>query len=98
MSVVSRSQSALIVLAMFGVSASGSLAAQPQDRSEPGVLTTVYGQSAPDAAERTEGPQIEGIIPARKGDQMQVTTADGTNAMTSISADTRIKSSGGLLG
>lgn len=98
MSVVSRSQSALIVLAMFGVSASGSLAAQPQDRSEPGVLTTVYGQSAPDAAEMTEGPEIEGIISARNGDQMQVTTADGTNAMITINADTRIKSSGGFLG
>src|SRR5690606_32218324 len=98
MSVVSRSQSALIVLAMFGVSASGSLAAQPQDRSEPGVLTTVYGQSAPDVTEMTDGPEIEGSISERNGDRTQVTTADGTNAMVTISADTRSKSSGGFLG
>jgi outer membrane protein OmpA-like peptidoglycan-associated protein len=49
-------------------------------------------------AEMTEGPRIEGIISARSGDQVQVTTADGTNSVVTLNADTRIRSSGGFLG
>src|SRR3546814_961513 len=45
-----------------------------------------------------EGPEIEGIISARSGDGMQVTTADGTNTVIAINDATRIKASGGFLG
>src|SRR3546814_1578645 len=46
----------------------------------------------------TEGPQVEGIISARDGDRMQVTTADGTSTIITINDDTRIRASGGFLG
>src|SRR3546814_10262197 len=57
------------------------LAAQAQDPSEGEILATVYAPGPPDAAEMTEGPQVEGIISARDGDRMQVTTADGTSTI-----------------
>jgi outer membrane protein OmpA-like peptidoglycan-associated protein len=78
---------------------SASLSAQqPQDASEGGdVMTTVYG-SIPPLSEMAKGPEVEGIISARSGNRMQVTTADGTNAVIVISDETRVKSSGGFLG
>ena len=98
MSVVSTKPKALLLLAMLAGPASGSLAQQPQVPSDPDPLATVYGSRAPEAAEMTEGPEIEGIISARSGNSMQVTTADDTNTIIAINEDTRIKSSGGFLG
>lgn len=99
MSAVSRSARILLLSAMLAGPATGSLSAQqPQDASDGGdVMTTVYG-SIPPLSEMTKGPEVEGIISARSGNRMQVTTADGTNAVIVISDDTRIKSSGGFLG
>jgi outer membrane protein OmpA-like peptidoglycan-associated protein len=71
--------------------------AQPQDASEGDVMATVYG-SLPPASEMTEGPKVEGIISARGDGKMQVTTADGTNAIIAVNDQTKIKSSGGFLG
>jgi outer membrane protein OmpA-like peptidoglycan-associated protein len=71
--------------------------AQPQDASEGDVMATVYG-SLPPASEMTEGPKVEGIISARGDGRMQVTTADGTNAIIAVNDQTKIKSSGGFLG
>jgi outer membrane protein OmpA-like peptidoglycan-associated protein len=86
-----------LALAMLAGPATGSLAAQPQDASEGDVMATVYG-SPPPASEMTRGPEVEGIISARSGDRMRVTTADGNNMVIVIDENTRIKSSGGFLG
>ena len=83
---------------MLGAPATASLAAQQQEASGGDVMATVYGTPVPDAAELTEGPKVEGIISARSGDKMQVTTADGNNAIIVINDSTRIKASGGFLG
>lgn len=96
MRVVSKSPRILLALAVLGVPATGSLAQQPQGQSGE-VLTTVYG-SATEGAPMTEGPKVEGIISARNGDRMQVTTADGGSTVVAINGETRIKSSGGFLG
>src|SRR3546814_18905258 len=61
-------------------------------------MTTVYGSPAPEAAEMTEGPEIEGIISARSDDRLQVTAADGTHTIIAVDETTRIKASGGFLG
>ena len=101
MSVASKSPKALLLLSMLAVPAASGLAQQPQGRSDGEVLTTVYGSTAAqagEAAEMTKGPEVEGIISARSGDQMQVTTADGTKAVVTINDATRIKASGGFLG
>jgi Outer membrane protein and related peptidoglycan-associated (lipo)proteins len=83
---------------MLSAPASAGLAQQPQDPSEADNPVTVYGSPLPAAAEMTEGPEIEGIISARSGNTMQVTTADGANSVVAINDATRIKSSGGFLG
>jgi len=80
---------------MLAGSASVSLAQQPQAPSEVGVTGTVTDTSSPEPA--TKGPEIEGIISARSGDRMQVTTADGSKSVITINDATRIKASGGFL-
>ncbi len=98
MSVVSKSPKLLLLLAMLSGPATGSLAAQQQDTYDGEVMTTVVGAPPVDAAEMTEGPEIEGIISARSGDRMQVTAADGANTVIALNESTRIKASGGFLG
>jgi outer membrane protein OmpA-like peptidoglycan-associated protein len=98
MSVISKSPRVLTVLAMLAVPATGSLAAQPQDRPEAELTGTVTDTSPPEVTDATPGPQIEGIISARNGYRMQVTAADGTNTVVAVNDATRIKSSGGFLG
>ena len=97
MSVISKSPRVFLLLAMLAGPASGSMAAQQpqQDQAEEGVTGTVTDTSSPEPA--TKGPDIEGIISARSGDRMQVTTADGSKSVITINDATRIKASGGFL-
>jgi outer membrane protein OmpA-like peptidoglycan-associated protein len=83
---------------MLAGPATGSFAQQPQDQSSADQSVNVYGSPPPQAAEMTEGPEVEGIISARSGDTIQVTTADGGNTAIAITDATRIKSHGGFLG
>jgi outer membrane protein OmpA-like peptidoglycan-associated protein len=97
MSVISKSPKILFALATLAGPASASLAQQPQN--PPGAdPVNVYGSPPPEAAAMTKGPEIEGIISARSGDSVQVTTADGANTVIAINDATRIKASGGFLG
>jgi outer membrane protein OmpA-like peptidoglycan-associated protein len=84
-----------LVLAMLALPVTGSLA---QEQGQEGVLTTVYSPEVPATAEMTKGPEIEGIISARNGNTLQVTGADGTANVVTISDETRIRASGGFLG
>lgn len=97
MGAVSKSPK-ILLLAMIAGTATGSFAAQAQDTSGGDVMTTVYGTRAAEPAPMTKGPQVEGIISARSGDRMQVTTADGSNRIITINDATKIKASGGFLG
>jgi outer membrane protein OmpA-like peptidoglycan-associated protein len=45
-----------------------------------------------------KGPEIQGIISARRGGQMQVTAANGNSTAVLVSQATDIRSSGGFLG
>lgn len=92
MSVISKSPKLLFMMAMLTGAASASLA---QDRPDADISATY---SAPAPAEMTAGPELEGIISARSGDQVQVTAADGTNTVVVVNESTKIKSSGGFLG
>ncbi|WP_422061208.1 OmpA family protein [Sphingopyxis sp.] len=102
MGAVSKSPRMLLMLAMLAGTATVSLAAQEQETTgqDTGgeVMATVYGTPPPDLTKMAEGPKVEGIISARSGDKMQVTTADGNNTIISILDATRIKGSGGFLG
>jgi len=98
MGAVCKSPRILLLLAMLAGTATVSLAAQPQDASDGAPMTTVYGPAPPDVSQMTKGPEIEGIISARSGDRVQVTTADGTSTVVAVIDATRIKASGGFLG
>lgn len=93
MNVVSKSPKVLLMLAMLAGPVSGSLLAQPQSPPDADISATVY--SEPDMV---EGPEIEGIISARSGARMQVTSADGAATVVTINDATEIKASGGFLG
>ncbi|MEZ5680356.1 MAG: OmpA family protein [Erythrobacter sp.] len=99
MRTMSNSPKALLVLAALAMPAAGSLSAQEIDAdTETTAMTTVYGVTPSDLSEMPAGPEIEGIITARKGDKMQVTTADGTATILTISDGTEIRGQGGFLG
>ena len=97
MSIISKSPKVFLLLAMLSGTASVGLAQQPQDPAET-ELTGSVTDTSPALSEMAEGPEIEGLITARSGDRMQVTSADGTSTVIAINDATKIKSSGGFLG
>ncbi len=97
MSVISRNSKYMVLLAAMAVPVTG-LSAQELDPADGQFMRTVYGERLPALSEMAEGPEIEGIISARKGGVLQVTTVAGTNQMVNLSEETSIKASGGFLG
>lgn len=93
-----RAARALALATLIGATATTSLVAQPmppvQDR---GVLTTVTG-NLPPMTEMTEGQKVTGIISARQGQRLQVTTEDGTSTIITLHPETEIRTRGGFLG
>jgi OmpA-OmpF porin, OOP family len=94
--VTPRFSKASLMIAAAALPLAGGLSAQTPDAD---VAATVYGeQIMPAVSDMTEGPEIEGIISARSGEKMQVTSADGTQTVVALSDNTEVKSSGGFLG
>jgi outer membrane protein OmpA-like peptidoglycan-associated protein len=87
-----------LLAAMLTGAASASVQAQTQEPPEADVSATVYGAAPAQEAEMTEGPEIKGIISARSGDQVQVTTDDGAKTVVAVTDTTRISASKGLFG
>ncbi len=97
----------LALTALAGALAATGLAAQTYPAQTPApaqsgadqgeVLTTVYG-SLPPLAEMEEGPRVTGIISARKGSRLQITTDGGATTMVTLHPETEIRSRGGFLG
>lgn len=81
-----------VLLAALAVPAWGGLSAQAP------VPITVTGSVPADLKGMTEGPDVEGTISARRGEQMQVTGADGNRTTILVSQATKIRSKGGFLG
>ena len=92
MRILSKASTVSLALSLLAVPAWSGVAAQDADS------ITVVGPAPSDLTGMTEGPKIEGVITARKGETIQVTTADGTRTPILVSTATEIKSSGGLLG
>ncbi len=63
-----------------------------RETGDDGLITTVYGETP------VEGPDIEGIISARRDGAMQVTATDGTRSTIEITEETEIRGKGGFLG
>lgn len=83
---------ALVVLAL--TPASGSFAQQ----ISPDPSIVVHGENLPDESQMTPGPEIKGVITARRGETVQVTTPDGRRTTIAITEATRIRAGGGLFG
>lgn len=98
MRIISKSPKALLLLALLAGPATVSLAAQQEDPAENRLSVTVHPNSVPEGAEMTEGPEIKGIISARSGDRVQITTADGVRTIVGLTDETQIRASGGFLG
>lgn len=86
MNVISTGAKALCLMTALVLPVAGSLSAQQESE-----VVTVYGTL-------TDGPDIEGIISARSGNQIQVTTNEGARTIITIDEDTEIKAKGGFLG
>jgi OOP family OmpA-OmpF porin len=96
MRVISRRSGGRFLIAMLAASASGGAFAQQQpQQSSPSPDIVVQGAPVP-AVAMTEGPEIKGVISARHGDTMKVTSADGATTTIAINDETRIKAAGGL--
>jgi outer membrane protein OmpA-like peptidoglycan-associated protein len=82
------------LVATLGVVASGGALAQQQAAPDPSIVVT--GEPAPEAAVMAPGPEVKGVITARHGDRLKVSTADGRSVIIAINDATRIRAGGGL--
>lgn len=95
MTAFSKTAKALLLSALVAAPA-GMVSAQQTFESDSSV--TVIGQVPSDLTGFEEGPEFEGQITARKGNRIQITTADGTRTIVALSDATSVRSSGGFLG
>jgi OOP family OmpA-OmpF porin len=97
MHVLSKSPRTLLALSLLAAPA--ALSAQEVPASVPQEdRVVVTGQPQYDFATMAKGPEVTGIISARSGDRMMVTSADGTRTPVTITDATQIRASGGFLG
>jgi OmpA-OmpF porin, OOP family len=87
------------LLAAAAASVSAIAVAQPQQQNgmqDPNII--VEGEVVPDTSAMTKGPEVKGIITARKGDKMKITADDGTSTVVFFNEATAVKASTGLFG
>lgn len=89
---------ALFAAGAIGAAMTGPLAAQQISQDQADVLTTVYAPQPPALDGLAEGPDIEGFISDRIGNRIQVTMADGSTTMVTLTDETNIRAKGGFLG
>jgi len=85
----------LILATLLAAPSTGSALAQPLDESNPNIIVT--GELQPDTSAMTEGPELKGVITARKGDKIKVTSAEGLSTVVYVDNTTKVRS-GGLFG
>lgn len=98
MKAMSQMRTCLTLTALAALPLAGAAHAQQALPADDEVLTTVYAPEVPAMAELVEGPKLEGIISARRGNRVQVTSADGANTIVNVTDETVIKARGGFLG
>ena len=94
MNVISNRTGFPVLLAVATIATTGSLSAQQS--ADPTIV--VDGAVAQEMPVLVKGPEIKGVITARSGDKLKITTADGNATVISINEATKIKTGGGLLG
>jgi len=102
MSMISARPKALLLVAALAVPAMGPAMGSASAQELPTVQNNedinVVGSIPSDLTGMTAGPDVDGFISARRGNEVQVTTEDGTTAVVAISPATDIRGRGGLLG
>lgn len=89
MRIVSKTPNIPLLLTALAMAVPAALSAQ-QPEAE---LTTTMA-----ATPMSPGPEIRGIISARRGDQLQVTAPDGTKTLVAINNATKVMAKSGFLG
>lgn len=89
MRVISKKAGAGLLLAVLAVPMATSVSAQQADPANPSIIVTGEAMA--------KGPDVKGIITARTGDKIKVTTGDGTSTIITVNDATKIKGSGGFL-
>lgn len=97
MRVISNSPRAILLTALLVGAAPASIA-QTQEPPPADLSVSVDTAPPPEAAPMAKGPDVEGIISARSGDKVQVTTADGNKTVVTVTDATKISASKGLFG
>jgi outer membrane protein OmpA-like peptidoglycan-associated protein len=87
---------ALPALALLAAAPAVLMAQDTMTTTDSDIL--VQGQMPSDLTGLPKGPDIDGVITARKGERVQITAEDGSQHEVSVGAVTAIKSSGGFLG
>ena len=96
MSTLAKSAALPVMAAMLAVPA---VSLSAQGTLDGASSITVTGEAPPAVLDGlAEGPKIEGVISARSGERIRVTTADGATTDVLISEASDIKSTGGFLG
>lgn len=98
MFVNAKNGTTICVAALLALPVSGVAWAQELPGLSGNDSITVTGMVPDDLTGMAEGPQIEGFISARRGSEMQVTTADGDTTTIALSEATQIRARGGFLG
>ncbi len=96
MSIHFRKSAVPFLFAAIAMPAWAGLSAQQQVPADSSI--TVTGAEPADLTGLEEGPDVEGLISARSGQQVQVTGADGSLTPILVSDATKIRASGGFLG
>jgi OmpA-OmpF porin, OOP family len=103
MNIISKRPKISFLLATLAIAVPGGVTAQQQTPDGRDII--VNGQpelpvadpnTAISNAVPVKGPEVKGIISARSGDRLQVTTAEGATTIISINEATKIKASKGL--
>lgn len=98
MHIIPRGPKALACIAILATPMPVSVSAQEMDPATGAESILVYGSAPADLTGLTPGPEIEGLISARDGEAMRVSSADGSMTTILISEATDIRGRGGFLG
>lgn len=88
----------LFAIAMLPTMAASSILAQNQDTVDGPLSVTVSDTTPPEPVAMSKGPELRGIISARIGDKVQVTTDDGAKAVVTVNDTTQVTASRGIFG
>ena len=93
MGIISRRSAVVFSFIALTLPVSASLSAQPREAADANIVV-----NGPRLTGMPEGPEVKGIITARSGDRIQVTTNDGARTTIALDEATRIRGGGSLFG